>query len=76
MSRRYVVMVSLNDKYLPERETDSLQTAEEDALAMYKRMDYVLEKKPGQATISIFDRDEDRLISCVWLTRYPKEVQA
>ena len=75
MSRRYVVMVSLNDRYLPERDTDLLQAAEECAQSLYQHMDRVLEEKPGQATISIFDRDEDRLISCVWLTRYPKEVQ-
>lgn len=75
MEYRYVVMVALNDKYLPEYDTDQLTLANEEAEKQYFRMDRKLAENGGQATISIFDRDEDRLISCVWLTRYPKEVQ-
>lgn len=70
--RRYVVMVSLNGHYLPGRNTESRDTAEHDAEAMYKRMDLELSENPGVATITIFDREADIDLYHVELVRYSR----
>lgn len=78
LEKRYVILTKLRGRYMPDVASDDLDYIMHEAADIaYQSLDAALHeaKNGGEASITVFDRDEDRDLYHVELIYYPKEVR-